>query len=154
MPPAYGSAVALPSTFSSVGGVYIQQLSDYALEAILERLDDATEGSVIAISHYMHGAVCRVKPDATAFDLRRPGAVHLRVNASWQDPLAADTCMAWTDETTRLLQSAYSGERIYANFQSIEGRHTAERLFGRNQSGSSQSRKNTMVQISSDEIRT
>ena len=33
----------------------------------------------MGLSHYMHGQVCRVEPDATAFPHRQAHSVHLRV---------------------------------------------------------------------------
>ena len=87
----------------------------------------------MGISHYMHGEVCRVKPEATAFSLREPGAVHIRIGLEWEDAAAADRLMDWADETWRLLRPS-SGERMYANYQSYEGKGAAEAVFGDNHS--------------------
>jgi hypothetical protein len=86
---------------------------------------------VFGISHYMHGQVCRVATDATAFPLRESGAVHVRVALSWADPAAGQPLMQWVDDTWRMLRPA-SSERMYANFQTYEGKGSAQAVYGGN----------------------
>jgi Berberine and berberine like len=83
------------------------------------------------ITHYMHGEVCRVAPDATAFPLRQSGGFLVRINLDWSDSAAAPRLMGWADDTRRLLQAS-SGERIYAGYQSHAGKGSAEAVFGSN----------------------
>jgi len=94
-------------------------------------MSQAPEGAAIGFGHYMHGAVCRVPADATAYELRAPGAVSMRVNARWQDAAASERNMEWADRTEALLRR-HSNGRIYANFQSVEGPETGRGVFGRN----------------------
>ncbi len=108
-------------------------MSDEVVDKILESLDEAPAQSFIAISHYMHGQVCRVKPEETAFSLRKAGGVHIRFNVAWDDPVAGERLMEWADAAWRGLRAA-SGERIYTNYQSYEGRGSAEAAFGGNHS--------------------
>ncbi len=97
----------------------------------MDRLAQAPADSAIGLSHYMHGAVCRVKPEATAFELRQSGAIDMWISRSWQDAAAAVPAMRWTDETVRLLQP-FSGGRLYANYQTDDGEHAAKAVFGGN----------------------
>lgn len=53
----------------------------------------------------MHGEVCRVAPDATAFELRKAGAAHLVFWVQWKDPEDAMTCLGGT---IKLLNSCKS----------------------------------------------
>ena len=79
----------------------------------------------------MHGEVCRVAPDSTAFPLRERGGVHIRAGMDWNDPAAAPQLMRWADEVRRRLRPS-AGERIYANYQSYAGKGSAEAVFGSN----------------------
>jgi hypothetical protein len=99
----------------------------------LDRLSAAPAETVLGISHYMHGEVCRVTPDATAFPLRQVGGVHIRIGMDWNDSAAAERLMRWAGEARRLLRPP-SGERIYANYQSYAGKGTAQAVFGANHS--------------------
>lgn len=115
----------------SIATTYRTELSDEVMDKILDRLSDAPLETVFGISHYMHGEVCRATPDSTAFPLRQPGGVHIRIAVDWNDPSAAHRLMHWADEACRLLRPS-SGERIYANYQSYAGKGAAEAVFGSN----------------------
>ena len=118
-------------SFRSIATVYRDELSDDVIDKVLERLSEAPSATVLGISHYLHGEVCRVAPDATAFALRQSGGFLIRINLEWNDSAAAPRLMRWADDARRLLQAA-SGERIYANYQSHAGKGTAEAVFGSN----------------------
>lgn len=131
-----------PVNFNSEKGTYIEQLSNESIELVLDRLGQAprTSEPFFNFSHYMHGEVCRVKPDATAFDLRKHGAAHLVFLLTWQDATDTDSCLKWHNETYQRLQ-AYSGGRIYANYMSTLGGSTAKAVFGTNFSRLAQAKK-------------
>jgi hypothetical protein len=120
-------------SFRCIAAVYRNELSDEVMDITLDRLSQAPIETVLGISHYMHGEVCRVKPDSTAFPLRQSGGIHIRIGMDWKDPAKAQGFMLWADETRRLLRPS-SGERIYANYQSYAGKGTAEAVFGSNYS--------------------
>ncbi|HXT23925.1 MAG TPA: FAD-binding oxidoreductase [Candidatus Eisenbacteria bacterium] len=121
------------TNFRCVATVYRNELSDEVMDIILDRLSQAPLETVLAIAHYMHGEVCRVKPDSTAFPLRQSGGIHIRINSDWKDSADAQRLMLWADEARRLLRPS-SGERIYANYQSHAGKGTPEAVFGSNYS--------------------
>jgi hypothetical protein len=58
-------------SFRCIAAVYRNELSDEVMDITLDRLSQAPLETVLGISHYMHGQVCRVKPDSTAFPLRQ-----------------------------------------------------------------------------------
>lgn len=115
----YGSGDS--SGFSAVKGVYLQSLTDEAIEAVLECIKQAPgPGVAIGLDHYMHGAVCRVPSNLTAFELRSPDAVHVWVSSRWEDPSKEPQLLRWIDKTWNTLQN-YSGGRVYANYPAAEG---------------------------------
>lgn len=136
MPP-YGSGdnESTPCPFHIIKGSYIEQLSDEAIGLVLDRYAHPPPGCEFGFDfdHYMHGAVCRVAPDATAFELREAGAVHLAFGAEWKDPKDTVTCTNWLNETWEQLQK-YSGGRIYSNYQCTEGKSTEKAIYGTNYS--------------------
>jgi FAD/FMN-containing dehydrogenase len=117
--------------FRSVATVYRDDLSDDVIEKVLDRLADAPPATVLGLTHYMHGEVCRVAPDATAFPLRQAGGFLFRVNLEGNDPTAAPRRMRWADDACGLLRPS-SGEQIYANYQSHAGKGSAQAVFGSN----------------------
>ena len=131
-----------PVNFSSAKGTYIEQLSIDAIDLVLDCLEQAPRKSNVLFnfSHYMHGEVCRIKPDATSFELRKQGAAHLVLAISWQDSGETTSCLKWHSETFDRLQPL-SGGRIYANYMSIPGGSTAKAVFGNNFSRLAQVKK-------------
>ena len=117
--------------FRYLSTVFRNEFSDEVIEKALDRLTTAPPAAVIGLTHYMHGQVCRVSPDSTAFPHRQSGGVHVRFGLDWNDPVAARGLMDWTNDAGRLLQPA-SGERIYIGYQSHSGQGSAEAVFGSN----------------------
>ena len=65
------------ASFRCVATVYRDELSDEVMDMALDRLSEAPIATVLGISHYMHGEVCRVTSDSTAFPLRQSGGIHI-----------------------------------------------------------------------------
>ena len=65
--------------FGSLKGTYIESLSDDAINLVIEcsAQSPLSCGVGFLLDHYVHGRVCRVAPDATAFGLRKAGAIHM-----------------------------------------------------------------------------
>ena len=120
-------------SFRCIAAAYRNELSDEVMDITLDRLSQAPLETVLGIDHYMHGEVCRVKTDSTAFPLRQSGGIHIRIGLNWKDPAKAQRFMLWADEARRLLRAS-SGERIYANYQTYAGKGAAEAIFGSNYS--------------------
>jgi FAD/FMN-containing dehydrogenase len=129
MPP-WGETI--PTAYSSTKGCYLRELSDDVIDIALDRFARTSlPGSAMGFDHYMHGAVCRTAPEATAFELRAPGALHVWVVSGWREASEAVRAMAWVDDTWNALQP-YSGGRTYANFLSTEGEAAVKAAFGAN----------------------
>ena len=126
-------ADAAEASYRYIATVYRNELSNEVMDAVLDRLSAAPSQTVFGISHYMHGEVCRVPSDATAFSLRQSGGIHIRTNVVWKHSEEARPLMLWADETRRLLRPS-SGERIYANYQSHVAKGSPEAVFGSNHS--------------------
>ena len=120
---------APPSGYSAVKGTYLEHLSDEAIDIVLDHMARAPASGLVGLDHYMHGAVCRVAPDATAFSLRAAGALFLWIGTGWDEPSFEASSTGWMDDTWRALQS-YSGGRIYTNYQSTEGVAANQEAFG------------------------
>jgi FAD/FMN-containing dehydrogenase len=118
-------------SFRCVATVYRNELSDEVMDMVLDRLSEAPPETNIGLDHYMHGEVCRVASDSTAFPLRQSSGIHIRIILDWKDSAKAQRSLLWADEARKLLRPA-SGERIYANYQSYTGKGTAEAVFGAN----------------------
>ena len=105
-----------PPAFGICKGSYLQSLSGDAIETILDGFAEAPGPvSMIGLDHYMHGEVCRVSPDSTAFELRTRDAVPVWVQAIWEDAASEASLSRWVDQTWTALR-AHSGGRAYANY--------------------------------------
>jgi hypothetical protein len=114
-------------------GTYVERVSDEVIDLLVDRFARRPPACETAFNfdHYMHGQVCRVPENATAFSLRKPGAVQLGFCTSWKSPTDASRCMPWVHETFKLMQP-YSGGRIYANYMSSTGPQAVKSVFGSN----------------------
>lgn len=114
-------------------GSYIERMSDEVIDFVVECASQPPPSGQLFFdfSHFMHGEVCRVASDATAFELRQPGAAHLAHWLTWQDPANAEACMTWHNKIFERLKT-YAGGRVYANYMSTSGGANAESVFGSN----------------------
>jgi hypothetical protein len=80
--------------FGSLKGTYIESLSDDAIDLVIEcsAQSPSSCGVGFLVDHYVHGQVCRVAPDATAFGLRKAGAIHM---SFWENPSTAPAPNSW-----------------------------------------------------------
>lgn len=114
-------------------GSYIERMSDEVIDFVVECVSQPPPSGKVFFdfSHYMHGEVCRVASDATAFELRQPGAAHLGHWLTWKEPANADACMKWHNNIFEQLES-YAGGRVYANYMSTPAGANAKSVFGSN----------------------
>lgn len=120
-----------PSTFRAIEAVYRESVTDEVIDIVVDRLKEAPPDAVMGLSHYMHGAVCRVDPAATAFPHRRAHAVHLRVACQWSDPAESERRFAW-NEAWRQMCRPQAGESLYANYQTYATAAGARSIYGTN----------------------
>lgn len=117
--------------FRGIQTVYRDRITDEVIEIYADQLHHSPPDVIMGLSHYMHGQVCRVPVDATAFPHRHEHSIHLRVAYHWSDPKMSQQRFAWSDEWLRLLRPP-TEERIYANYQTYETKAGSASLFGAN----------------------
>lgn len=117
--------------FRAIQTVYRDQITDDVIDVYLDQLAHASADLILGLSHYMHGEVCRVAPDTTAFPLRQAHAIHLRAAYNWSDPRENDARLAWGEAWLRLLRPE-TNEQLYANYQTYETKVGSPSLFGAN----------------------
>jgi FAD/FMN-containing dehydrogenase len=130
-PAATNPANTPPPAFRGIQTVYRDRLSDDLIDIIVDRLGRGSPETILGISHYMHGQVCRLAPSATAFPLRQTGGLNVRLAYTWNDPTTGQRLTQWADESLRLLRPS-ADERIYANFQTYEARSGAAAVYAGN----------------------
>ena len=130
-PAATNPGNTAPPAFRGIQTVYRDRLSDDLIDIIVDRLGQASPETIMGISHYMHGQVCRVAPSATAFPLRETGGLNVRLAYTWNDPATGERLTRWADESVRLLRPS-AGERIYANFRTYEASSGASAVYSGN----------------------
>ncbi|HKQ40438.1 MAG TPA: FAD-binding oxidoreductase [Verrucomicrobiae bacterium] len=130
-PAATNPANTPPPAFRGIQTVYRHRLSDDVIDIIVDRLARASPEAIMGISHYMHGQVCRIAPNATAFPLRQPGGLNVRLAYTWNDRAAGRHLTQWADESLKLLRPS-ADERIYANFQTYQAKTGAAAVYSTN----------------------
>jgi len=124
-----GNATA--PAFRAIQTVYRDHIDDDIIDHYVDQLAQASPDVVFGLSHYMHGQVCRVAPDATAFPHRQAHSIHLRAAYNWNDPRDNEKRFAWGEEWLRQFRPA-ADERLYANYQTYETASGSPSLFGAN----------------------
>jgi FAD/FMN-containing dehydrogenase len=129
----YGESPEGGSGYKSMKGFYVEKLSSEVFGVVLERFKAVPPKcfTFFNFSHYMHGAVCKVPPEATAFELRKSGAAHLVTFIAWQDESSSNVCMDWHEKTSAALKP-FTGGRIYANYLSEYKSTDAPAMYGTN----------------------
>ena len=123
-----------PPAFGIIKGSYLQSLSGGAIDTILDGFAEAPGPvAMIGLDHYMHGAVCRVKPDSTAFELRARDAVPIWVQAIWEDTASEASLSRWVSQTWTAIR-AHSGGRAYANYPAAETESSIREVYQENYS--------------------
>jgi FAD/FMN-containing dehydrogenase len=74
---------------------YFEQLSDELLDEIIARTNAKTSPLTTIVLFHLHGACARVKPEATAFGLRRE-QWDFDIVSQWLDPSTANEHIEWT----------------------------------------------------------
>jgi len=110
---------------------FVAQLADEAIDAVVAHSERPPSPHwSVAFDHYLHGEVCRVSEDATAFPLRQPG-LSFRLVAFEEGAGAAERVTAWVTELHRTLDR-FSGGRMYLNYLTDQGPAGVRASLGRN----------------------
>lgn len=109
---------------------FLSDLTDDAIDAIVEYAASApTEQTQIVLEH-MHGAASRVAPTETAFGLRR---VHYSINImpAWDDPALTEKCVAWARGFAAEM-AGFGASDSYVNYLADEGGDAVRASYGVN----------------------
>ena len=109
---------------------FMRELTDEAIDAIVDHAASApTEQTQVVIEH-MHGAASRVPVAETAFGLRR---VHYSINImpAWTDPSLAETCITWARDFASAME-ALGASDAYVNYLGDEGAAAVKASYGSN----------------------
>jgi FAD/FMN-containing dehydrogenase len=109
---------------------FFSELSDRAVEAMIEALERAPSELCALVVEDFHGAVTRVSPTAMAYPHREPG-FNLLLISSWIDPAQTDACIAWARETFETLKP-YMADRSYTNYLSADDHDRVAQAYGPN----------------------
>ena len=95
---------------------FLDEVSDDAIDTIVDRFASCPSPLSILILEHMHGQATRVPETATAFAHRSPG-YNLLAASVWLDPGATEQNVAWTRETYAAMQRFLAKGR-YVNYLS------------------------------------
>ena len=95
---------------------FIERLGEEEINIIVASLAEAPSCFWITAEHYLHGAICRLAPDRTAFCLRRSGYT-TRIFAAAREPSETDESLAWVQRLRATLEP-FSGDALYVNYLS------------------------------------
>src|SRR5579875_1822418 len=107
---------------------YIEELSDEAIETILEFFSKAKSPLSAVHLHQMGGAISRVPEESTAYS-HRDASFILNIIASWIDPRENAGHINWSREFFGRMER-YSRGGVYVNFLGEEGQHRVRAAYG------------------------
>lgn len=98
---------------------YLRDLSDEAIDVILEYLGAKPSARCGVLLEYWHGAAARVRPEETAF-AHRGDRYGIGIIAKWFDPLASEEHIRWAREFWTAMEP-HSSRGVYVNYLGDEG---------------------------------
>ncbi|MGE0540926.1 MAG: FAD-binding oxidoreductase [Dehalococcoidia bacterium] len=110
--------LALPGRRLGVRSMYLESLTDDAIETVIGHTGAATSPFAMAQLRVLGGAMARVPADATAFG-HRDKQFMLSVVTEWEDPAEDEQQQAWTERFYAALRPHAAG--VYVNFLADEG---------------------------------
>ena len=93
---------------------FMEQLTDDAIDAIVERFEHCPSPMSAILLEHFHGAVTRVPATATAYALRSPG-YNLVVLSQWKESSDDGRGLAWGRESYAAFQP-FVGQKRYLNY--------------------------------------
>jgi FAD/FMN-containing dehydrogenase len=118
---------------------FLCDLTDEAIQTIVEHCESApTEQTQVVIEH-MHGAASRVPATATAFGLRRV-SYSINIMPAWSDPALAEKCISWARALSARLEP-FGASDSYVNYLADEGAAAVRASYGVNYQRLSQLKK-------------
>jgi FAD/FMN-containing dehydrogenase len=109
---------------------FLCELSDAAIQTIVEYSEALpTEQTQVVLEH-MHGAASRVPVADTAFGLRRT-QYSVNIMPAWNDPALADKCIDWARGFASALE-AFGASDSYVNYLGNDGASAVRAAYGVN----------------------
>ncbi len=110
---------------------FISDLSDAAIDTIIEHFQDVPSPMSKVFVESFHGAVTRIPVGDTAFPRRRKG-YNLLVISQWQDPSDSERCIAWARDIHDAMQPFLVSERYVNYLSDDEGSGAVADAYGAN----------------------
>ena len=109
---------------------FLCELTDEAIDAIVEYSESAPTGQTQVVVEHMHGAASRVGATETAFGLRR---VHYSINIvpAWDDPALTEKCVVWARGFAAEMER-FGAFDSYVNYLGDEGWDAVRASYGVN----------------------
>ena len=93
---------------------FLTELSDEAIELIVEAYGRTPTTMCIFVIEHFHGVASRIDPTETAFPHRTPG-FNLTLLTQWVDPSRTEECITWTRELFDSLRP-HMADKVYVNY--------------------------------------
>ncbi|MBD0348685.1 MAG: FAD-binding oxidoreductase [Thermoleophilia bacterium] len=93
---------------------FLQELSDDAIDIMVESFVDTPSPMNFVLLEHFHGQVARVPVDATASPYRETG-YNFIIPSAWTDPADTEANVAWTRETFAAVEP-FLAKRRYVNY--------------------------------------
>jgi FAD/FMN-containing dehydrogenase len=123
-------AASPEGTYNYWKGTFVKQLSDTAIDQIVEHANRARSPLSAVVIEYYGGPAGRVGTADTAF-AQRLAQYNVGIMAQWTDPAEGDRHTVWAREFWDAMQPHSSGHYLL-NFLSEEGPDTIRAAFGSN----------------------
>jgi FAD/FMN-containing dehydrogenase len=107
---------------------FLAELSDDAIEAIVDAAAGAPSPRSFSVIEHLGGAVARVDPDATAF-AHRGRHFNLSILSIWEAAPATDANVAWARRYWRAVQP-FAADAVYVNYLGDEGQERVVAAYG------------------------
>jgi FAD/FMN-containing dehydrogenase len=109
---------------------FLREISDSAIDALLEAYASAPSVSALAVLQQVGGAIARVPPSATAY-AQRDAAYDCFPVAIWDDPAEDEANIRWARELWTALRPFSTGG-VYVNNLGDEGEDRVRAAYGEN----------------------
>jgi hypothetical protein len=109
---------------------FLRELSDHAIDVIVENANRGTSPLTLVLLEYYGGAAGRMAPDATAFP-HRHAAYDFGICSQWTNPADAEGIIGWTRQFSDAMKPFSSGA-YFLSFLDQESDDTIKASWGPN----------------------
>jgi FAD/FMN-containing dehydrogenase len=109
---------------------FVRELGDGLIEAMAEGIAKAPSPGCFCLAEFLHGAVCRVPVETTAFP-RRENGYDIETVALWQDPAHQEAAVEWIRGYWRTVEPYLTGD-AYVNHLAYDDDDRVKAAYGVN----------------------